>query len=353
MKKRIFCALIAALCLFGAALPVSALNVGDYMGDVLHTDIVAYIDGYPIRSYNIAWNTYIVAEDLLEYGFHVEWRDAERKLLIHPDRTAAPAAYTTKYTPEKTTAPSGTKAMEYVYTDITTWICGDQVTGYNINGSTCICVDDLAKYFAKEYVYTDADRTLRLTTASGASAPAQNKDEKAAAAAVEEYISAFVSAGKKADFTDTDVKAMQELKALAGDAASKYVTDAVKAFCSDITYTVGAASVSGSTASVKADIRARDMSDLLSDMVAQLQKELADAEKAGKSYDAEVEVYRVLYEQMSDKSRPFATASISVKVAKSGDAWTVSETGNDDLTNALLGGMLDDALLAEYKDSIA
>lgn len=74
MKKRLLSALLAAAMLTALfALPVCALTPGEEIGQVLYTDIVAYIDGYAIRSYNINWNTYIVVEDLAAYGFDVTW----------------------------------------------------------------------------------------------------------------------------------------------------------------------------------------------------------------------------------------------------------------------------------------
>ena len=147
------------------ALPLgSQTPVNTVLGNVLHTDIKAYIDNRPIRSYNINDNTYIVVEDLLEYGFDVRWIGEERKLVIGMLRTAHPILYTASYTHPAVTQPSGTVAMPYYYTDITTWIGSTQVTGYNIGGYTCICLDDLAAYFSKGYVWDGAARTIRLST---------------------------------------------------------------------------------------------------------------------------------------------------------------------------------------------
>ena len=75
-----------------AAIPL-APAVGDVIGHVLHTDIVCYIDGHPIRSYNIGGNTWIVAEDLLSYGFEVTWLGDERRLVIGTGRTASSDEY--------------------------------------------------------------------------------------------------------------------------------------------------------------------------------------------------------------------------------------------------------------------
>ena len=50
MKKliSIIIATVSALCMLT---PVSAYKIGDYIGTVYHTDIVAYINNYAVPSY--------------------------------------------------------------------------------------------------------------------------------------------------------------------------------------------------------------------------------------------------------------------------------------------------------------
>ncbi len=57
--------------------------IGDDVGDVLATDIKAYVQGKPIRSMNIDGYTAVVAEDLRQYGFDVVWTPADRKVTIY------------------------------------------------------------------------------------------------------------------------------------------------------------------------------------------------------------------------------------------------------------------------------
>ncbi len=138
---------------------------GTPMGDVLYTDIVAYIDDKPIRSYNIAGNTYIVVEDLAAYGFDVQWHaEGAGMLVVGTTRTAKPDDYTTTYVPETNTQPVGSVAMQYLYTNINTWLGNKHVTGYNIGGFTCIGMDDLANTFATNYVWDGVEGALRLYT---------------------------------------------------------------------------------------------------------------------------------------------------------------------------------------------
>ena len=166
MRKISFALALAIMLLIFSATSVSALNPGDPLGWVLNSNVTAYIDGYPIRSYNINGYTYIVAEDLMSYGFNVEWRGSEAKLVIHKNRTSVPANYTATYQHTANTEVPGTPAFQYLYTNITTWIEDKQITGYNIGGNTCICMDDLANYFSQSYVWDGQTNTISLATGS-------------------------------------------------------------------------------------------------------------------------------------------------------------------------------------------
>lgn len=56
----------------------SEQSVGMCLGHVYSTDIVTYVDGMPITSYNIGGKTVIAAKDLMEYGFQVNWSEEDR-----------------------------------------------------------------------------------------------------------------------------------------------------------------------------------------------------------------------------------------------------------------------------------
>lgn len=171
MKKKIALLLTFALIIMTLAVtPVAAApKPGDPLGWVLNSDVVAFIDEHPIRSYNINGFTYIVAEDLMSYGFNVEWRGSEAKLIIHSNRLATAENYTSTYQHTANTEVPGTHAFQYYYTDITTWIDNTRITGYNIGGNTCICMDDLAAHFSEGYVWDGNNNSLSLTTAASLS----------------------------------------------------------------------------------------------------------------------------------------------------------------------------------------
>jgi hypothetical protein len=136
---------------------VSEHNVGDFIGNVLNTDIRVFIDDVQIMGYNIDGWTYVVAEDLFAYGFWVDWDGVARTLSVtRYTSTAAPKPVPTNL------EPVGSIAFPYLYTDIVTYIDGKSVASYNINGQTVVRVDDVADAFG-EAVWDDEQRVLTVT----------------------------------------------------------------------------------------------------------------------------------------------------------------------------------------------
>ncbi len=138
MKKNIFFILI--LIIFS----IFPLNIyADVIGEVLNTDITAYVDGVPIRSYNIDGWTGIVAEDLREYGFDVDWFEDERALYISRyDK----GKITADYKLEENKKEIGSHLADIYSTDIKTYINGEEIQSFNIDGRTIIYIDYLQCY---------------------------------------------------------------------------------------------------------------------------------------------------------------------------------------------------------------
>ena len=76
------------ILLLGILLCLSTVVHAQIVGEVLSTDITAFIDEQPIESFNINGYTYVIAEDLKDYGFSVTYNESERTLLIERDREA-------------------------------------------------------------------------------------------------------------------------------------------------------------------------------------------------------------------------------------------------------------------------
>jgi len=147
MKKILVYFLI--LSAFTFCSKTGATNVGEVIDYTLHTDIAAYINHYPIKSYNIAGNTAIAAEDLINYGFDVAWNASEKALYITRNNASE---ITPKGTVYADTNPVGSKYLEVYYTDIKTYVNGTVVPSYNVGGKTILAIDNLSVFGAVAWV---------------------------------------------------------------------------------------------------------------------------------------------------------------------------------------------------------
>lgn len=160
--KRTVLTLITLLLALSLIQPAAALKIGDVVGQVLYTDIVAKIDGHPIRAFNVANHMCVVAEDLRAYGFDVTWYAEERMLTVAPSKTADPASFPA-YVPEPPKGKIGAPAFPILYTDIVTYVEGREVESFNIDGQTVIYFQDLRKSGVVHY--DNAVRTTSFTHA--------------------------------------------------------------------------------------------------------------------------------------------------------------------------------------------
>jgi peptidoglycan/xylan/chitin deacetylase (PgdA/CDA1 family) len=117
-------------------------KVGDVLGNVLYSDITAYINGYAIPTSVITGKTLVVVEDLEKYGFNVVWDGKARTLKAElvKNKPITPIKF------DKDTKPSGTIKGQYFYTDIMTYLSGEAVESFAINGVTLIDFELLVKY---------------------------------------------------------------------------------------------------------------------------------------------------------------------------------------------------------------
>lgn len=131
--------------------------IGAVVGSVLATDIRAYVSGAEIPSMNIDGYTAVAAEDLRRYGFDVEWRPAERKLVVLP-RKGKPLDPLPPEAAEGKRAPVGTKIADVLYTDIAAYYGETKIPSYNIGGRTAIVLNDLQPFGA--VVWNEQERRL-------------------------------------------------------------------------------------------------------------------------------------------------------------------------------------------------
>ena len=162
MKKMISFVLcfIMACAMCGTA---SAAK-GDVVGQVYSTDIRAYINGVPVKSYNIGGKTAVVIEELLES--HKEssysYDDSTRTLRFS---TLRPEFLTEDKT-ESVDKPG--KVLGKVYeTDIKTLVYDLEVPSFNIGGYTAIAIEDLGydgafSPYGGKFVWDEEARTISL-----------------------------------------------------------------------------------------------------------------------------------------------------------------------------------------------
>ena len=132
-------------------------NVGNPLGNVVFSDITAYINGQAIPTSIINGKTLVVVEDLAKYGFDVTWNNGDRTLKVtqNKDKVFSPLSVT-----KDTVNKPGTFKEYYVYTDIKTYISGKRVESYAISGVTLINFDDLGQF--GNFTWDGAKREIRL-----------------------------------------------------------------------------------------------------------------------------------------------------------------------------------------------
>jgi hypothetical protein len=135
LKKNLI--IITFLLVFILPTPVFAST------KAVKSDIKAYVDYTPINSYNIEGYTYIIAEELINYGFEVLWNNETRSLNINRVKLSTPL-----YTIElwNDSLDSIGKIYDIYPTDIKCFLDGRMVNSFNIGGKTVIQFDELEKY---------------------------------------------------------------------------------------------------------------------------------------------------------------------------------------------------------------
>ncbi len=151
MKKiRIFTLITILLMGTTSAAP------GEILGNTHYSDIAAYINNYPIESYNIEGGTAIAAADLCDYGFTV----------TEEGRTIQIAKTGTDYIAPKSGIylngrRAGIPAAPYCQTDITAVVNGTNVPCYSVNGKIVIMFDAMSAF--GEVAWDGKNRQIYLT----------------------------------------------------------------------------------------------------------------------------------------------------------------------------------------------
>lgn len=139
LKILLLTTIVTVVCL--CSISAMAYRNGNIIGTASYTDICASINGYGIASYNVDGYTYVIAEDLRNYGFEVIWNPSLRTLSITRNSVYYPSvSYTQPFIVQSLV---GEKSHNLLYTDIKTYVNNSPVQSYNINGRTIIRFDSL------------------------------------------------------------------------------------------------------------------------------------------------------------------------------------------------------------------
>jgi hypothetical protein len=142
MKKIILLFLVLLFCFINTS--VLAEN---YLGDVTYTDVVAYINHFPIPSYNYKGYTLIAVEDLQDYGFNVKWNEYRQSLCIF--RNKENNNININFTFKPTSSLIGKKQFSLINTPVRTYIGNYwwEVESFGgFPGKTLINIDSLTAF---------------------------------------------------------------------------------------------------------------------------------------------------------------------------------------------------------------
>lgn len=151
MIKKIILSAAALMLTAGTAY---AMTPGDVIGTVYTTDIVTKLDGVPIPSYNIDGYTVIAIKDLRSYGFTVNFNEETRRAdVITGDKPGDDNVY-----PDVPKSKYGSIYGNVLYTDIVAYVNGVKIPSYNVDGYTCVMVEELGELkddYNKEVGWSD------------------------------------------------------------------------------------------------------------------------------------------------------------------------------------------------------
>jgi len=141
MKKLryTFVSLFTVLLLFCAfQISASAYNVGYSK----YSNVVTYINHYPIPSWNYKGQTLICVEDLKDYGFEIKWNEYKKTINITRNDSMNISPVVT-FRPKKSLI--GKNQLMLKSTDSSVWYWNYRITAYGgLDGYTLINVADLA-----------------------------------------------------------------------------------------------------------------------------------------------------------------------------------------------------------------
>ena len=127
-----------------ATQPGKTPAAGDSLGNVLYSDITAYINGYSIPVSNIEGYAHISVEDLQHYGFDVVWNEKDNTLKVERNKSKAIQALPAEKIPNG--KKPGDIKEKYVSSDVKVYLSGELIDSYSTNGHMFMNFELLKKY---------------------------------------------------------------------------------------------------------------------------------------------------------------------------------------------------------------
>jgi len=171
MKKLIFTAIIMFSVLIIGTNAQSA-QPGDVIGNVYSTDILAFINGVPVQSYNIGGRTMVIIEDLTEettgfWGINYNYIDDLRLLVA--DFHAFLINDMRRIEPIERGEPGNVLGNIYE-TDIVVYVNGLRIPAFSLNGRMAVAIEDLGatehgaewSRYLMRYIWNEDERTISL-----------------------------------------------------------------------------------------------------------------------------------------------------------------------------------------------
>lgn len=159
--KKLLVIMFAFVFIFAAPMEVdAAVGIGTDIGDILDTNIVTYINGYYIPSFNVDGYTVVMCHELDKYGFNTSYDSVKRIVRLSYDSNKAINSDVILKTPEIKSVV-GKKVGDVRYTDIEVYIDNRKIPSFNIDGYTAILTQDLNAF--GEVKWNPESRTVSVT----------------------------------------------------------------------------------------------------------------------------------------------------------------------------------------------
>lgn len=173
MAKRTFSFLLVMVMAFMAfpfqvlaETPSQAMQ-GRFIGVATRTDIQLFVNDRSMEGFNIDGHIFVIAEELSNYGFDVEWDPTTR--IVHIGHTPNMMTGDTQVVRPYITNDVGTPVFRYYHTDIVTLVNGIRVPSYNIQNLTLVRAEDIVRPTGQSF-WNAEHRTLRVYTYGGSAA---------------------------------------------------------------------------------------------------------------------------------------------------------------------------------------